>query len=64
VMEFECEGEADDPGPGDADVMIRRRRVVHGISLERDQSRCGFPLEERTKTKYRGPFPSTSSGSG
>src|SRR5258708_33597776 len=33
VMEFEGEGEADDPGPSDADVMIRKARVVHGIRL-------------------------------
>src|SRR5215469_4437228 len=33
VMEFEGKGEADDACPGNADVIIRRRRVVHGISL-------------------------------
>jgi hypothetical protein len=32
-MEFEGEGEADDACPRDADVIIRRRRVLHGISL-------------------------------
>ena len=33
VMEFEGEREADDTGSGDADVGIRRRWVVHEISL-------------------------------
>lgn len=43
VMEFEGEGEANDACPGDADVLIRRRRVLHGTSLERDQGRCTLP---------------------
>jgi hypothetical protein len=32
AVEFESEGEADDAGPGDANVGIRRG-VMHGISL-------------------------------
>jgi hypothetical protein len=40
AVEFESQGEADDAGPGDADVMIRKDRVVHGISLVR--SRRGY----------------------
>ena len=42
VMEFEGEGEADDAGPGDADVMIRKGRGVHRISLVR--LRRGYSL--------------------
>jgi hypothetical protein len=42
VMEFEGEGEANDAGPGDADVRIRKDRVVHGISLVR--LRRGYSL--------------------
>jgi len=33
AVEFEGEGETDDAGSGDADVGIRRRWVVHEISL-------------------------------
>ena len=44
VMEFEGEGEANDACPRDADVGIRKPRVLHGISLERDQSRRRLPL--------------------
>ena len=42
VMEFEGEREAHDAGTGDADVMIRKDRVVHGISLVR--LRRGYSL--------------------
>jgi hypothetical protein len=42
VMEFEGEGEANDAGPGDADVRIRKDRVMHGISLVR--LRRGYSL--------------------
>ena len=33
AIQFEGEGETDDTGSGDADVGIRRRWVVHEISL-------------------------------
>jgi hypothetical protein len=33
AVEFESQREADDAGPGDADVTIRKARVMHGISL-------------------------------
>lgn len=33
MVEFKGEGEADDAGPRDEDAGIRRRGVVHGISL-------------------------------
>jgi hypothetical protein len=63
VMEFEGEGEANDAGPRDADVMIRRRGMMHGISLV--GIKVGVPShwtkEQRRKT---GPSPSTNSGSG
>ena len=42
AMEFEGEGETNDAGPGDADVKIRKGRVVHRISLVR--LRRGYSL--------------------
>src|SRR5438270_13061133 len=53
VVEFEREGEANDACPRDADVGIRKLRVLHVISLERDQSRRSLPLNYN-KREHRG----------
>jgi hypothetical protein len=37
--EFKGEGEADDAGSSDTNIG-----AVHGLSLEREESRCMFPL--------------------
>ena len=53
VMEFEGEGEADDASAGDADVGIRGRRVLHGISLvgfRREDIVWMYPIRERMWT--------------
>jgi hypothetical protein len=39
MVEFKGKGEADDAGSSNADIG-----AVHGLSLEREQSRCVFPL--------------------